>query len=357
MKKRLYYSAIPLVILAITGLAITVQYGKNRDYLQTVGIIEGREVNISPKIPGRISFLCGKEGDTVQKGSVAVRLEANDLKASVLQAQAGVEKAKAGVHAAEFAIVSAKANAAGAEADVQSAAADVEKTRVQMEESKRLMDRARALYGQAVISVEACDTATANYDASAASHTASESGLASARSKRDAAVAQMNEAEIQLEYARAALKEARAYLFYNRARFADTIIKSPISGIVTFKALEKGEMAAPGTTILTIVDMNDLYARVDIEETLAGDISLNAGAVVRQAGNSARVFHGKVSEIGRYAEFATQRDVLRGRQDIKTFRVTISVDDPTGFLKPGMTVEAEIRKMNPNNEYRTRNAE
>jgi hypothetical protein len=54
------------------------------------------------------------------------------------------------------------------------------------------------------------------------------------------------------------------------------------------------------------------------------------------------VFKGKVSELGRYAEFATQRDVTRGRQDIKTFRVKINIEDSAGLLKPGMTVEVEI---------------
>jgi HlyD family secretion protein len=57
-----------------------------------------------------------------------------------------------------------------------------------------------------------------------------------------------------------------------------------------------------------------------------------------------KVFRGRVSEIGRYAEFATQRDVTRGRQDIKTFRVKIKVDDKEGILKPGMTVSVEIPK-------------
>ena len=71
---------------------------------------------------------------------------------------------------------------------------------------------------------------------------------------------------------------------------------------------------------------------------------LNAVAMIRTEGESKRVFKGRVSEIGRYAEFATQRDVLRGRQDIKTFRVKIDIDDPAGILKPGMTVEAEIMK-------------
>jgi HlyD family secretion protein len=57
-----------------------------------------------------------------------------------------------------------------------------------------------------------------------------------------------------------------------------------------------------------------------------------------------KTFQGKITEIGRYAEFATQRDVIRGRQDIKTFRVKVRVDDPERLLKPGMTVEVEIPK-------------
>jgi len=51
---------------------------------------------------------------------------------------------------------------------------------------------------------------------------------------------------------------------------------------------------------------------------------------------------GKVSEIGRYAEFATQRDVKHGTQDIKTFHVKMHFTDAERFLKPGMTVNVEI---------------
>jgi hypothetical protein len=51
------------------------------------------------------------------------------------------------------------------------------------------------------------------------------------------------------------------------------------------------------------------------------------------------IFKGTVSEMGRYAEFATQKDVSKGRQDIKTFKIKITVPDSGGFLKPGMTVQ------------------
>lgn len=342
MKRRWVYFAITFLILTTALSIFFTKRGRRPEFIKTAGIVEGIEVNISTKVPGRISYICCKEGDAVRKGDRVITLEASDLRASVKQALAGVEKAKAEVSVSEAAIESAKANIASVEADINSAIADAEQYRVQMEEAKRQMDRAKALYVHEAVSEESRDTAIANYDTAVANYASSKAKLTAVYAKRDVAAAQLNTAESQLRYAKAGLRESEANLSYNRAKFADTIITSPISGMVVFKASEKGEMVTPGTTILTIVDLDDLYVRVDIEETFIGDIALDSAAIIRTEGAPDRIFKGKVSEVGRYAEFATQRDVLRGRQDIKTFRVKITVDDPTGFLKPGMTVEATI---------------
>ncbi|HHT9109749.1 MAG TPA: HlyD family secretion protein [Candidatus Brocadiaceae bacterium] len=344
MKKRWFYGATIFFLLIIALTIIFIQKGRRSESIRTAGIVEGIEVNISSKVAGRISYLRCKEGDAVRKGNTIVKLEAQDLQASVRQASAGIDKAKANIRVSLSAIVSSKAALASAEADIASAEADMEKYRVQREESKREMDRAKSLFEREVIPQETLDITVANYDVAVASHNASEAKLTTAYSKRDAARAQLNMAESQLFLAKAGLRESEAILLYNRVKLADTIIKSPLSGTVVFKALEKGETVSPGTTMLTIVDMNNLYVRVDIEETLVDIIMLDAVATIRTEGESKRVFKGRVSEIGRYAEFATQRDVLRGRQDIKTFRVKIDIDDPAGILKPGMTVEAEIMK-------------
>jgi len=346
MKRRLVYFAITFLILITVLIIFYTRRDKRFEFIRTAGIVEGIEVNISAKVPGKISYICCKEGDAVMKGNRVIRLEANDLRASVKQALAGVGKAKAEVNVSEAAIESSKANIASAEAEIKSAAADVEKNRVQMEDAKRQMDRAKALYEHEAVSEESRDTAIANYDIAVANYASSKAKLTAAYTKKDAATAQLNTAESQLKYAKAGLRESEANLSYNRAKFADTIIKSPISGMVVFKASEKGETVTPGTTVLTIVDLDNLYVRIDIEENYIGRISLGSEAIIRTEGAPDRTFKGKVSEIGRYAEFATQRDVLRGRQDIKTFRVKIAVDDPTGFLKPGMTVEAEIFSRN-----------
>ncbi len=342
LKKRIIFIAVGVLIIITVLIVIYVSKGQRSEIIKTTGIIEGIEVNLSPKVAGRISYICCNEGDSIKAGEVAINLESDDLIASVEQAKAGVERAKAEIKVSESAIEISKANIVTADADIKTAESDLEKARVQMELAKSEMDRSNVLYKQDFISRESLDLAVTTYNASVADYTASKSRIASANSKKDAVMAQSKAAESQLKSAKANLKESEANLSFNLAKFADTTIKSPISGMVVFKALEKGEIVSPGMTVLTIVNVQDLYARVDIDETFIDSIALNSKAIMRTGGTPGRIFNGTVYEIGRYAEFATQRDVTRGRQDIKTFRVKIKLDDPGGTLKPGMTVEAEI---------------
>ena len=344
MKRRLVLVAILALIVIALLIVFFAKRGTKPEPIRTTGIVEGVEVNISTTVSGRILKECCKEGDAVTKGATVIELENDDLKASVEQALAGVEKAKAEVSVSESAIESSKANILSAEADIKNAEADIEKARVQMEEAKRHMDRFDALYKKELVSKESFETAVVNYDTAVANYTSSKTMLAAASSKRDATVAQLRTAENQLNSAKASLRQSEATLTYSRAKLAETAIKSPISGIVVFRALEKGETVSPGTTILTIVDVDNLYVRVNIEETMIGGIALNREAVIRTEGAPDRLFKGTVSEIGRYGEFATQKDVARGRQDIKTFKVKIAVPNSGGFLKPGMTVLVEIPK-------------
>lgn len=342
MKK---WVAVPVIAVSFVALASYIFY-TNKDAgdfaVRTSGIVEGIEVNLSSKAAGKISEICCNEGDMVSRGQVVIRLEGDDLRASVQQAAAGVVRSKADVKAAEASIENSRADINSAEAEIKSIKADVEKARVQREEAKRETDRAEALYKKDFISREALDRAASGYDSAVAAYNSSEAKIGAAYARKDAAEARHKTAASQLTSSKARLTEAEANLAFNRSRFNDTAIITPVSGTVIFKALEKGETVSPGITILTIVDLNDLYVRADIDETRIGAIALNGEAVIRVEGLPGRVFQGWVKEIGRYAEFATQRDVTRGRQDIKTFRVKIKFVDPAGLLKPGMTVEAEI---------------
>jgi len=343
MKKRIIILTIViLMVVSILVLFFYTRKGKRTDFIQTTGIVEGIEVNLSSKVSGRISEICCNEGDKVEKNQVVIKLESDDLQASVEQARAGIEQAKAAIMVAGSVIENAKAGIQNAEAEIRTSEADIEKARAVVEEAKSKLDRATALHKEELISTDSFEVAKTNYDTSVASLMSSKAKLSASYAKRDAAVAQLNSSTSQLNSAKANLKVSEANLSYHVSKLGDTIITTPVSGTVIFKAMEKGETVSSGMTIITIVDTDNLYVRVDIEETLIGSIVLGGEAFITADGIPNKVFEGKVSEIGRYAEFATQRDVTRGRQDIKTFKSKIRVADPQGALKPGMTTEVKI---------------
>ena len=345
MKRWAKRVIVPLSVFFAACAVLLMVYlfrSKEAPSLHVTGIIDGIEVNLSPKVAGRISWVRCQEGEMVQEGQAVITLESDDVKASVEQAIAGAERARADLQVAEASIGTFKANVLGADAEMKSAAAEVEKAHIQMEQSKREAERRKELYDKNLIARESFDQLVAVYDGNVAAYESSKEKINAARSKKDAAVGQLNAAVGQLNSSRAMLKESEANIAFYRSKLKDMTITTPATGTVIFKAFETGENVSPGVTIMTVVDLNGLYARIDVDETKIGGVVLNGPAVVRVEGVRGRVFKGKVSEIGRYAEFATQRDVVRGREDIKTFRVKVRVDDPSGILKPGMTVDVEI---------------
>ncbi len=318
--------------------------GKKPEAIGTTGIVEGTEVNLSSKVSGRISEFCCKEGDRVTAGYVVLRLDSDDLKASVEQARAGVLRAKADIQSSEAAVKNSEANVRSAEADIKNTDAEKDLAKVQMEEALRQRQRAEKLYKGGLISKADMDLSTTSFDSSNASSHAADARLNAAMSKKDAAISSLNSSHSLLASARARLHEAEAALKFQEAKLKDTQIVSPIAGTVVFKGMETGEVVSPGATILTVVDLENLWARIDLEETFIGHVRIGDEALITVNGIPEKSFKGTVAEIGKEADFATQRDITRGRQDIKSFRVKIKVKDTTGTLKPGMTVMVELSR-------------
>jgi HlyD family secretion protein len=137
--------------------------------------------------------------------------------------------------------------------------------------------------------------------------------------------------------AEASVKQAQAALKVAGTNLEDTVVHPTLSGVVTLRAFEPGEMVSAGSTVLTVVDLSDIWVRVDVEETVVSRIKLGDAVSIKIDSLPGQEFGGHVSEINSEGEFATQRDVKRGRQDIKTYRVKVKLDEPKGMLKEGMT--------------------
>jgi multidrug resistance efflux pump len=300
MKNKIIILSAAAAVIVIFFIFAPYFRDKGSESIRTAGIVQGTEVNITSNIPGKIAELCCSEGENVTAGSVAASLDSDDFKAAVEQADASVQRTIA---------------------DIKTSEANIEAAKARLVEAKIQKERITNLFQESLVPRAEFDASEANFNSAAAIHKASVSQLASSKAR---------------------LKESEALLSQQKARLNDTIITTPISGVVVFKALERGEFVSPGITIYTIVDMENLWVRIDIEESLIGMIKIGDNAVITTDAKPDKKIEGKVSEIGRYAEFATQRDVKHGTQDIKTFHVKIHFTDEERFLKPGMTVNVEI---------------
>lgn len=297
MKK--YLKRIIFLVVLVIALVASVSYFMPKKLpkgvIQTTGIIEATEVNLSPKITERVKEIRFIEGDYVKKGEVAILLDDDKKKAEYEQAEANLEVAKA---------------------NVLNATADIEKANVRIIDTKRDLERNSKLLAKKLVSQNDKDKAQTNYDV---------------------AVSDLNKAMAQEALARASVKQSEAALKVAKTNLEDTVIISTLSGVVTLKAFEPGEMAPAGTTVLTVIDLNDIWVRVDVEETVVSKIKLGDVVRIKVDGLPNEEFKGSVTEINSEGEFATQRDVRRGRQDIKTFRVKVRIGEPKGILKQGMT--------------------
>ncbi len=123
----------------------------------------------------------------------------------------------------------------------------------------------------------------------------------------------------------AAVASARANVNFYQDQLKDTKIVAPVDGVIVNKALEVGEWVTPGTPILTVDDLSTIWARVDVQETDLGSLYIGKPARVRLPTNPPLTFTGRVMAIGQEGQFATEHDVRRGRQDIRTFYVKVQV--------------------------------
>lgn len=342
--KRKYVAVAIIAVIVIVVIAFAVHYTAGQPAeIRTTGIVEAPEANISSMVSGTIVYECCREGDNVQKGQILVEQESGTIRAALAQAVAGIQSARSNVASAKSAIASVQSNIQTAKADILNARAGVEKARAQMLEARREKNRNEVLYKENAVAKATLDIARTNYQSAVADYNSSKAALANTESRLKAADAQLQSARSQLASSQANVKQSQGNADFYRAQLGYTVIRSPFSGTIIYKSLETGENADPGVTIMTLVDQSRIWVRADIEETYVGGIRLNGPATIRAVvDKSGRTFGGRVVEINRYAQFATQTDVTRGRQDIKTFKVRIAVTDQSGYLKPGMTVGVDI---------------
>ncbi len=126
------------------------------------------------------------------------------------------------------------------------------------------------------------------------------------------------------------------------ATIENAVIYAPVSGTVLDTNLEIGEMAFPGTPIVTIADLTRPWIYIYVNEIKLGLVKLGQSAEVYVDSFPGRAFKGRVVSISNKAEF-TPKTIQTKEERVKlVFAVKIAIDNPRMDLKPGMPADAAI---------------
>ncbi|OLD48575.1 MAG: hypothetical protein AUI83_12855, partial [Armatimonadetes bacterium 13_1_40CM_3_65_7] len=340
---------IPVAALAIGAAAwfLWPRGGAPNGAIQASGTIEATQVDVAPKIAGRVIKLLVREGAQVRAGQVVAELDAAEVDAQVAQARAAVMAAQTRPAQADAALALARA----------SVEALLTQARAQIESAAAALEAGRASLRAAEANVQVAETNLARAESAQQLDTA-RSAVKAAEAQRDAARAQRDAAQVQISAAAAVVEQARAGLAVAeanrqtvaireqdvaaaRAQLAqaraalqqaeilrgNTILTAPFAGVVVAKHVEIGDLVGVGAPVLTIADLSQPYLRVFISETDLGRVTLGQPVDVRVDAFRGRVFHGTVMEISDHAEFTPGNVQTREERVKLVFAVKVQLSN------------------------------
>ncbi len=287
-----------VLLLAVICLAAACSTIKNADsntipnrsdpkndpvYFMAGRIEAGEKAAISSRISARVDSIWVELGSRVEKGSPLIQLDSGDLEAQVAQARAGVEEAQAAV--------------AGAQ--------------VSQNNAKSTCDRYRELFSAGAV----------------------------AKAQLDQTQAELEAADSAMNTAQARLNQAQASLQLASQQLSNSTLVSPISGKISAKNINSGELAVSGVPLLTVVNTDSLIINAYLPAGRADTINPGQKVFIKISEVAGKLFEGQVTAVDSVID-SKNGDVL--------VKVQVSERDP--LLKPGMFAEIGIKNGGPSNE-------
>ena len=146
----------------------------------------------------------------------------------------------------------------------------------------------------------------------------------------------------EIQAARARVEAGDAQIAVLEKSVRDASVTSPLSGIITQKLVDAGEIIARGTPLVVITDLDHAWANLFVPEPMVPRVAFGQPATIFTDAGGAGI-EGKVTFISPRAEF-TPRNVQTAEERSKlVYRIKVSVDNSAGTLKLGMPVDAELK--------------
>ena len=311
---------LALFVLIIMGISQLQQFATQprEQFLQ--GQMEARRVLVSGKVPGRIEKLLVHEGDMVYKDSLVAVISSPEIEAKKIQAQGALGAARA---------QASKARNGARSEDITALKAMAHRAQEAATLANNTYNRVQKLYNDGVLPLQKRDEAETQMKASQSAADAARAqynqAVAGARSEDKAA------ANALVLQAKGANAEVDAYL-------EETKIRTPITGEVSLKLAEEGEVVGSGMPIIAVTDLNDSWAVFHLREDYLKNVFKGKKFYV-QVPALDKTVEMEVSYIASVGDYATWRSSKESSGfDLKTFEVRMRPTHKVENLRPGMSV-------------------
>jgi HlyD family secretion protein len=268
------------------------------------------KVEIKSKANGIIERLHVDVDKMVEAGQVLAELDRENLQAALREARANLEAAEAGRDAAA----------------AQEKKAEIEAESPDVELARRNYARAQQLFTQKLVPQSGLDEAKSTLD--------------QAENRRRAAAGQLVVAKALAQQAEANVAQARAAVERSEEELANATIRAPIRATVLTRDVEIGSpvssilnLGANATLVMTLGDIEKVYVKGKVDEADIGRVRLGQAARITTETFRDRVFNGRVTQI---SPIGVEAD------NVTTFAVEVSIDNPGKELKANMSANAEI---------------
>jgi HlyD family secretion protein len=307
--------SVGLLGIAVVAVFLWQKYGGN-DVADTLasgnGRIEAVEIDVSPKMPGRVKDILAREGDFVTAGQVVARMDAEVLEAQLRETEAQMRQA-------ESAVATARSQLAQREAEKAAQLAVLAQREAEL-------DIARKRYARSSVLAKEGASSQQEADDDSASVKGAEAAVGAVRAQIAAADAAIATARSQVVGAESAVEAAKASIQRIRADIEDSILRSPRDGRVQYRVAQLGEVLPAGGVVLNLVDLSDVYMTFFLPTREAGRVALGAEARLTLDALPGRVIPARVSFVADVAQFTPKTVETAEERQKLMFRVKANID-------------------------------
>jgi HlyD family secretion protein len=325
--------------------------GAGMGLLQVNGRIEGDLIAVGSKTAGRVAELHAREGDEVKQRQLLARLDDMATDARLAQARSTLAALNAQGAAQQSALELLRAETRvqidSAHAGIEAAQAEAQRAQSAALQEARDLERARQLAAQGFVGPQVVEK--------------SELALRSAQEQEGAARAVLKRAQqvlrdaelgpqrirsrvAELQAVRAQADAASARAREAASQVADLEVNAPVTGRISSRYVNLGEVVAAGTTLFGLTDLSQVYLKAYLPEPMIGRVRIGQAAQVWTDAFADTPFDARVGYIASRAEFTPKEVQTRDERTKLVYEVRIyPTSDPAGKLLPGQPADAMIR--------------